>query len=102
MKKTVNEGQNIFDVALQHLGDIEATFSLLEANNFDLNTKLSGGLQVEILDSDIVNKIIVNEFQKGGAFSGEETEDLFPHGWLFDVDANSYVLTDEGDKIIIV
>ena len=78
MKKTVQQGQNIFDVTLQYYGDIEALFDFLNDNDFDTSTKLSGGLNVEITETNIKNRIIVNEFSKAGssASSGEDTPDL--------------------------
>lgn len=61
----VKPNQNLFDVALQLYGSIEGLFDILISNpELNMNSQLKYGQKLEYHESFLLNKPIVDEFQK--------------------------------------
>lgn len=54
----IQEGQNIFDIAIQEFGGLEFIFNLLDDNNFTINTYLNASQILNISNSDLGNQDI--------------------------------------------
>lgn len=87
----VSEGQNIIDLAVQHYGNVEAVFDLIDDNpdtvvNMDYVAKAGDTLQID--EDKIINKDVVKYFtdknirinngqaEPDGDFNGDFNEDF--------------------------
>jgi hypothetical protein len=59
-KVNIRSGQNLFDIALQERGTIEAAFSIAKANNLSLTGDIPAGTEL-ILDGDF-DPIVYNYY----------------------------------------
>ena len=53
----VNEGQNLMDVSIQHLGDMTGVFALAKLNNISITDHLTPGTELKlppIINPDLV------------------------------------------------
>lgn len=58
-------GQNLFDIALHLYGSIEGLFDILITNpRINMNTKLVAGMELQYHEDFVINKGIVEEFDK--------------------------------------
>jgi hypothetical protein len=62
MKIKVINGQNIYDIALQYAGSVEAVVEIAEANYMSLDTILEAGRELEI--PKIYNKKLVDYYKQ--------------------------------------
>lgn len=86
----VKPNQNLFDVALRLYGSIEGLFDILISNpELNMNSQLTYGQKIEYHESFILNKPIVDEFQK---------QNIVPSGG----DKGVYFKHTEEDLIAIV
>lgn len=67
MKKiTVFSGQNLFDIAIQEYGSVEALVKIANDNGLRADDDLTEGQQLIIDDAALVNQQIVNYFKNNG------------------------------------
>jgi hypothetical protein len=61
MKKITKEGQDVFDLAINHFGDIDGLFDLLDANpTLSLTSDPTSGTEINIKEENIVNKKVAS------------------------------------------
>lgn len=64
MTAVVSDRQSVFDVALQYFGDVSASVIVAERLNVAVTDKLTIGVTFEYSESEIVNKQVVDYYQK--------------------------------------
>ena len=105
MEVTVLDRQNIFDIALQEYGKVEAVKTLLSDNGLTFDSFLHPGqvLKVRAFTPELGDKIIYDNYKKEGrevATVNEELElDALPKGWL-KIDGG-YLLVDGGGRVFV-
>lgn len=65
MQIIVNVGQNLIDIAVQHLGDAQAVHELARLNNLSVTATLTVGSILQLPDSVFYNQKTVRYFQEG-------------------------------------
>ena len=63
-KATVQPGQTLLDVAVQHLGDQTGVFDLAALNRLSITSDIDPGTDLEL--PDVINKRVVKVLQEGG------------------------------------
>lgn len=63
MKISVSPGQSLYDVALQYYGTVDGVADILDRNEFDHDTELTGGQLIEVSELPI-NRQVVSFFQE--------------------------------------
>ena len=58
----VKSGQNLFDIALQYLGDVTGVIGIAELNSLSITGQLIPGQLVKL--PAVINTSVVNEFKK--------------------------------------
>ena len=58
------ESQTMFDIAIQELGNVEALYDLITANNFATDTELSAGQPVIIPNSGVSNDAVTRKVKE--------------------------------------
>lgn len=76
MKITVLQDQNIFDVALQTLGDVAGVFTIAELNGLEITERLQPGQTLFIPDK-AVNPRIVQKYAADGVIPATEIDRRF-------------------------
>lgn len=65
-KYIVQEGQNLFDIALQNGGSIENIIDIIKQNNISITQKITAGQEIEMPENkqrtDIANYFATNNF----------------------------------------
>ena len=82
----VKKGQNILDVCLERFGTLEELFTLLDANDLTLNSKLQSGQELTVTttnigDEDVKNFVILKDI----SYNNSQSDGLPP---LFGGDYN--------------
>ncbi len=79
MTLKVQDGQNIFDIALQEFGTLEELFVMLLDNNLSLNEKLTSGRELiinktNVGDEDVKNFVVL----RNHSFNNDQGQGLPP------------------------
>ena len=61
---SVQEGQNIFDVTLERMGNIEEIFEIIDQNGFTFNTLINSGQKLNISNHGIGDEEIKDYYKK--------------------------------------
>ena len=87
---TVKDRQNIFDIAVQTMGDVNAAYDLARLNAINVTTKLTSG-QVLKLPDTVIDKDVVKEYttRKWYPATSDQEQDNILSGigyWYIEVD----------------
>lgn len=80
---TTQEGQSVFDIALQVYGDESKALKIAIDNNLDFNTNITGGIdvyfddQINVLTDHLVNTDITISTDEAADESGKAFGDSF-------------------------
>jgi len=66
MTITIQQRQNVFDVALQHFGSPEAAFLVAEKLGCSITDELTAGVEIDFFESEIIDRLIVEHYRKNG------------------------------------
>jgi hypothetical protein len=66
MTVAVQQRQNVFDIALQHLGSPEAAFAVAEKLGCAITDELTAGVEIELFESEILDRRMVEHYRKNG------------------------------------
>ncbi len=58
----IQNGQTLFDIALQYCGDISAAYDIAVINDIEITSNLVVGEEINI--PDVINKNVVNYYQQ--------------------------------------
>lgn len=86
----VEQGQNLFDIAVQEYGGIEGVVHLIQDNGLDVNARLEPGQELKVFKSKAVDKAVESYLSDrrikiglgdkksgGGDFNSDFNEDFF-------------------------
>lgn len=63
-KATIQPGQTLIDIAVQHLGSEEGVFALAQLNELSITDELTAGNELEL--PEVVDKRVTRYFTDGG------------------------------------
>lgn len=80
---TTGAGQNLFDLAIQHCGSLEAAFDLAIANDLSLTDDLQAGQELDlpaVQNAQVVQYYSVNRLQPATGITQDELNELLNTG----------------------
>jgi hypothetical protein len=98
---TIKSEQSLFDLSLQHYGDVSFVYKLIQENTY-LDSILSESYSSNILTLNAEKNYVNNYYAKGGIEIGTKPKVIVIDGFNYLLQENgSYLLQENGDKIIL-